>query len=140
MLSQGNTAANSVWEAAVPDNVEKPAWDAPSEEKETWIRNKYEHKQFLGQLLNDPVANLCSTIKEVINWHSFMAAVARCPREDVSGAGGRENGKTALHMACELGHSRCVQLLLWAFADPNAVDAEGRTPLYCKSLPLSILC
>ncbi len=35
-----------------------------------------------------------------------------------------------LHVACDRGHLKLVQLLLSAAADPNAAAADGSTPLH----------
>ena len=40
-----------------------------------------------------------------------------------------QNGDTALHMACSLGHAETIKHLLKAGADPSMVNDQGRTPL-----------
>lgn len=37
---------------------------------------------------------------------------------------------TALHLACQLGHQRCLELLLQHDVSPNIKDGEGRTALH----------
>lgn len=49
MLSIGNAMGNSVWEAIVKDRA-KPTPSSSREEKERWIRSKYETKEFLPTL------------------------------------------------------------------------------------------
>lgn len=46
MLGLGNTVSNSVWEARV--RGVKPTPQASREDKERWIRAKYENKEFLA--------------------------------------------------------------------------------------------
>lgn len=46
MESIGNKRANDYWEHHVPPNHHKPNPKSSSEERETWIRNKYEQRQF----------------------------------------------------------------------------------------------
>lgn len=46
MLAIGNSLANSVWECQV-QNMTKPNASSSREEKERWIRAKYENKEFL---------------------------------------------------------------------------------------------
>jgi Arf-GAP/GTPase/ANK repeat/PH domain-containing protein 1/3 len=47
MLSIGNTLANSIWECN-PRGRAKPTPNSSREEKERWIRSKYESKEFLA--------------------------------------------------------------------------------------------
>lgn len=49
MLAIGNSLANSVWESNTRGRV-KPTPQSTREEKESWIRNKYEGKDFLPAL------------------------------------------------------------------------------------------
>lgn len=49
MLAIGNTLANSVWEAAIRNGLTKPVPTSTREEKEKWIRLKYEAKEFLAE-------------------------------------------------------------------------------------------
>jgi Putative GTPase activating protein for Arf. len=46
MLSIGNTVANSMWECNSRGRA-KPTPNSSREEKERWIRTKYESKEFL---------------------------------------------------------------------------------------------
>lgn len=48
MLAIGNGLANSVWEATT-NGQKKPSPTSSREEKEKWIRNKYEAKEYLPQ-------------------------------------------------------------------------------------------
>lgn len=50
MLALGNALANGVWEARVPRTcvIPKPTPNSSREEKERWIRAKYEAKEFLA--------------------------------------------------------------------------------------------
>lgn len=51
MLSIGNALANSVWEG-VMSNREKPSSNSKREQKEQWIKSKYETKEFLPSISN----------------------------------------------------------------------------------------
>lgn len=51
MLSIGNALANSVWEGIVLTR-EKPNANSKREQKEQWIRSKYETKEFLPPVSN----------------------------------------------------------------------------------------
>ena len=60
MLSIGNELCNSIWEMNVKGR-HKPMAQSSREEKETWIRSKYVHREFIPLL--PPVANM--TLSEV---------------------------------------------------------------------------
>ena len=45
----GNNVCNKIWEANTYNRL-KPSVQSSREEKERWIRAKYEHKEFLGAL------------------------------------------------------------------------------------------
>lgn len=49
MLAIGNGLANSVWEETIHGGQKKPSPTSSREEKEKWIRNKYEAKEYLPQ-------------------------------------------------------------------------------------------
>ncbi|KAK3731516.1 hypothetical protein QZH41_008549 [Actinostola sp. cb2023] len=49
MCSIGNELANGIWEGSC-DEKDKPTFTSTREEKERWIRNKYETKQYLCKL------------------------------------------------------------------------------------------
>lgn len=68
MLSIGNELCNSIWELNVKGR-HKPMPHSSREEKETWIRSKYEFREFLPVL---PSANM--TLSEVRSWNMFMCS------------------------------------------------------------------
>lgn len=47
MLAIGNKLSNSVYEANTPNGLVKPLPQSTREEKEQWIRRKYEAKEFV---------------------------------------------------------------------------------------------
>lgn len=53
MLAIGNSLANSVWEANT-NGKKKPSATSSREEKEIWIRSKYEAKEFLPHCSTSP--------------------------------------------------------------------------------------
>lgn len=53
MLSVGNAVGNAVWEGEVGSRA-KPTPGSSREEKERWIRSKYEAKEFLPSLPSGP--------------------------------------------------------------------------------------
>lgn len=50
MLAIGNTLSNSVYEANVSTGMVKPSPQSSREEKENWIRRKYESKEFIPEM------------------------------------------------------------------------------------------
>lgn len=54
MMAMGNDLANSVWESNVRPNRTKPNPGSSREEKELWIRSKYENKEFLPAIAHIP--------------------------------------------------------------------------------------
>lgn len=54
MMAIGNDLANSVWESNVRPNRTKPNPGSSREEKELWIRSKYESKEFLPAVSQTP--------------------------------------------------------------------------------------
>jgi len=54
MMAMGNDLANSVWESNVRPDRTKPNPGSSREEKELWIRSKYETKEFLPAINQTP--------------------------------------------------------------------------------------
>uniref|UniRef100_A0A0P6EXW1 Arf-GAP with GTPase, ANK repeat and PH domain-containing protein n=2 Tax=Daphnia magna TaxID=35525 RepID=A0A0P6EXW1_9CRUS len=128
MLGLGNTLSNSIWEARI--RGVKPGPQSSRDDKERWIRAKYEHKEFLalpsssgslGQQLIDAVCR--SDLKTV------ALLLARAGPEDVNCSVAVRDLRTPLHLAATLGNLALVQLLLWHNANVKALDQEGRTCL-----------
>ncbi|KFM58698.1 Centaurin-gamma-1A, partial [Stegodyphus mimosarum] len=135
MLSLGNTIANSIWEGNTRGRA-KPTPNSSREEKERWIRAKYEFKEFLtpissstpvGQQLIDVVCK--SDIKAV----ALVLAHTSSP-EQVNTTVSPRDQRTALHLAAALGNLPITQLLIWNNANLKAVDSDGRTAVtYAKN-------
>lgn len=65
MLAIGNALSNSVYEANTPNEQNKPTPQSLREEKENWIRRKYEAKEFLPEM-NRSVPNGKQLIEAVV--------------------------------------------------------------------------
>lgn len=119
MLAIGNSLANSVWESNTRQRV-KPTALANHEEKERWIRSKYESKEFLtplgsgsshvsaaspGQQLIEAVirADIKSIVSILANYQSEVTN-ANVSARDV---------RTPLLLACAIGNLAIAQLLIW---------------------------
>ncbi|VDL93012.1 unnamed protein product [Schistocephalus solidus] len=145
MRAIGNTLANSVWEAAVPLNAgnrRKPDPHSSREEKETWIRAKYEHREFLPPLPY-PEAPLQQQLIDAIarqDTRQVILCLARATPETVNAAYSRHDPRAAIHIAATLGHIVYLQLLLWYNGNPSVVDAEGRNAFYYAHCSLHFDC
>lgn len=74
MLAIGNNLANSVWEANINRQRLKPKPNSSREEKEAWIRSKYEAKEFLATSTGIPTNKATpgqQLIEAVIKYISF---------------------------------------------------------------------
>ncbi|XP_048834436.1 arf-GAP with GTPase, ANK repeat and PH domain-containing protein 1 isoform X1 [Brienomyrus brachyistius] len=130
MSAIGNELANSVWEANAQGRL-KPAPEANREERERWIRAKYEQRLFVAALPNHelPLGQqlLRATVEEDLP--SVVLLLAHGTREQVNQTCGEGDGRTALHLACRKGNVVLAQLLIWYGVDPMARDAHGNTAL-----------
>ncbi|XP_061235172.1 arf-GAP with GTPase, ANK repeat and PH domain-containing protein 1 isoform X4 [Lathamus discolor] len=130
MSSIGNELANSVWEESSQGHM-KPSPDSTREEKELWIRAKYEQKLFLAPLqcleLSLGQHLLRATAEEDLR--TVILLLAHGTREEVNETCGDGDGRTALHLACRKGNVVLVQLLIWYGVDVMARDAHGNTAL-----------
>ncbi|CAH8857536.1 unnamed protein product [Trichobilharzia szidati] len=131
----GNTLANSVWEAAVPVNAgnrRKPDSSSSREEKEIWIRAKYERQEFLPPLPY-PDAPLQQQLIDAIarqDTRQVILCLALATPETVNAAYSRQDPRAAIHIAATLGNLVYLQLLLWYNGDPTVTDHEGRNAFY----------
>uniref|UniRef100_A0A672MAS9 ArfGAP with GTPase domain, ankyrin repeat and PH domain 1 n=1 Tax=Sinocyclocheilus grahami TaxID=75366 RepID=A0A672MAS9_SINGR len=130
MSAIGNELANSVWEANAQGRL-KPAPDATREERERWIRAKYEQKLFLASLTCTELTLgqqlLRATAEEDLRF--VVILLAHGSRDEVNDTCGEGDGRTALHLACRKGNVVITQLLIWYGVDIMARDAHGNTAL-----------
>lgn len=131
MTGIGNYIANTIWEARVPPGFRKPGPDSPREEKERYIKAKYEGKEWLAPLQGNVSA--AQYLVEAIcrcDMAEVSHALAHCVMEDVNSTVSNRDARTPLHLAAALGNLPIAQLLIWCNSDVNAVDHEGRTCVY----------
>uniref|UniRef100_A0A803TRH7 Arf-GAP with GTPase, ANK repeat and PH domain-containing protein 1 n=1 Tax=Anolis carolinensis TaxID=28377 RepID=A0A803TRH7_ANOCA len=130
MSAIGNELANSVWEENTQGRV-KPSPDSTREEKEHWIRAKYEQKLFLAplQCLEFSLGQhlLRATAEEDLR--TVILLLAHGTREEVNETCGDGDGRSSLHLACRKGNVVLVQLLIWYGVDVMARDAHGNSAL-----------
>ncbi|MEJ1281589.1 hypothetical protein NN561_012539 [Cricetulus griseus] len=107
------------------------AAEKDGEEKERWIRAKYEQKLFLAPLpctefsLGQQL--LRATAEEDLR--TVILLLAHGSRDEVNETCGEGDGRTALHLACRKGNVVLAQLLIWYGVDVMARDAHGNTAL-----------
>ncbi|XP_017337245.1 arf-GAP with GTPase, ANK repeat and PH domain-containing protein 1 isoform X3 [Ictalurus punctatus] len=130
MSAIGNDLANTVWEANAQGRL-KLAPDASREERERWIRAKYEQKMFVASLpcveLTLGQQLLRATAEEDLRL--VVLLLAHGSRDEVNETCGEGDGRTALHLACRKGSVVITQLLIWYGVDIMARDAHGNTAL-----------
>ncbi|BFF94108.1 centaurin-gamma-1A [Drosophila madeirensis] len=135
MLAIGNSLANSVWESNTRQRA-KPTTQASREEKERWIRSKYEAKEFLSPLGSGSSAHPSPSpgqqlIEAVIraDIKSIVSILANCPAEVTNANVSARDVRTPLLLACAIGNLAIAQLLIWYGANIKHTDHEGRTCL-----------
>ncbi|XP_067685588.1 centaurin-gamma-1A-like isoform X5 [Haliotis asinina] len=137
MTAIGNSTVNSVWEASAGAKERtKPTQTSPRDEKERWVKSKYELKELLPPLpyVDIPVNQqlIDALVREDIR--NIVIILGHGQPEDINAPYSKDDGRTALHIAAALGNVVFVQLLLWNNASVKVVDHEGRNALwYAKS-------
>ncbi|KAH9295467.1 hypothetical protein KI387_039055, partial [Taxus chinensis] len=64
----GNASANAIYEAFLPENIQKPGPEASSEERSTFIRQKYELQEFLKpslRIVSSASLSLSSSLQHI---------------------------------------------------------------------------
>uniref|UniRef100_A0A4W6CGC7 Arf-GAP with GTPase, ANK repeat and PH domain-containing protein 3 n=1 Tax=Lates calcarifer TaxID=8187 RepID=A0A4W6CGC7_LATCA len=130
MTAIGNAMANSVWEGAL-ESYTKPGSDSTREEKERWIRAKYEQKLFLVGLPQSDVPLGQQLLRAVVedDLRLVVVLLAHGTKEEVNETYGDGDGRTALHLSCAMANVVITQLLIWYGVDVKSRDARGQTPL-----------
>ncbi|XP_065816901.1 arf-GAP with GTPase, ANK repeat and PH domain-containing protein 2 isoform X2 [Labrus bergylta] len=132
----GNYMANSIWESCTQGRT-KPAPNATREERESWIRAKYEQRAFVAAL--QPVSGppqdgmpqwLLSAVTER-DLPRLLLLLAHSTKDQINArqTGSTSPPHTALHAACQLGDAVMTQLLVWYGIDVKVKDAQGQTAL-----------
>lgn len=116
MLAIGNSLANSVWEGnpLALKMRSKPTASSPREEKEAWIRSKYEAKEFILPLCN--TNSIGSQLIEAVrkcDMKNLILLLAHSKKEHVNTTISPRDLRTPLHFACATGNLAISQLLIW---------------------------
>ncbi|XP_029991031.1 arf-GAP with GTPase, ANK repeat and PH domain-containing protein 1-like [Sphaeramia orbicularis] len=142
----GNHMVNSIWEARTMGH-RKPSPDATREERESWIRAKYEQKLFVAPLppptpSEGPDLTLSGRLLLAVMEHNLpklLLLLAHCTKEDINAPLSLALSSrallalrlpgSALHAACQQGDVVMTQLLVWYGCDLRYRDAQGQTAL-----------
>ncbi|XP_018581115.1 arf-GAP with GTPase, ANK repeat and PH domain-containing protein 3-like isoform X1 [Scleropages formosus] len=131
----GNHMANSIWESCTKGR-QKPSQEATREERESWIRAKYEQRLFVAPLpeRSSMSASLLSAVTQR-DLPRLLLLLAHSNKEEMNTplptppGGAVQQAHSALHAACQLGDVVMTQLLVWYGSDVKAKDCQGRTAL-----------
>ncbi|XP_031423606.1 arf-GAP with GTPase, ANK repeat and PH domain-containing protein 1 isoform X2 [Clupea harengus] len=139
----GNHLANSIWEACT-QGCHKPTPDATREEREPWIRAKYEQRMFVaplpctGEGLDGSLsANLLRAVTDR-DLPRLLLLLAHSSKEEINtpvdvamhpGNSATQQPRPALHVACQLADVVMTQLLVWYGSDVRCRDPQGLTAL-----------
>lgn len=100
----------------------RPAWPRrpgrfllSREEKERWIRAKYEQKLFLVGLPQSDVPLGQQLLRAVVedDLRLVVLLLAHGTKEEVNETYGDGDGRTALHLSCAMANVVITQLLIW---------------------------
>ncbi|XP_072425715.1 arf-GAP with GTPase, ANK repeat and PH domain-containing protein 1 isoform X1 [Chiloscyllium punctatum] len=130
MTGIGNAMANSVWEDST-QGLTKPSQDSSREEKEHWIRAKYEQKLLLAPLPQSDIPLGQQLLRAVVedDLRLVVLLLAHGTKEEVNETYGDGDGRTALHLSCAMANVVITQLLIWYGVDVKSRDARGLTPM-----------
>ncbi|NWH67405.1 AGAP2 protein, partial [Geococcyx californianus] len=102
------------------------------EERESWIRAKYEQRLFLAPLPADeaPLGEQLFHAVQEKDLEMVLLLLAHSKKEQLNVSPGDKDRRTVLHVACDMALVVITQLLVWYGADVRARDAQGRTALF----------
>ncbi|XP_072222539.1 arf-GAP with GTPase, ANK repeat and PH domain-containing protein 2 isoform X3 [Leuresthes tenuis] len=134
----GNHLANSIWESCTQGRT-KPTPNATREERESWIRAKYEQRAFVAplqpasgtQLPEDSMPEWLLSAVTDRDLPQLQLLLAHSTKEQINTqpVGSSSLPRTALHAACQLGDVVMTQLLVWYGIDVKAKDNQGQTAM-----------
>ncbi|XP_056589467.1 arf-GAP with GTPase, ANK repeat and PH domain-containing protein 2 isoform X4 [Triplophysa dalaica] len=130
----GNHMANSIWETCTQGR-QKLTPEATREQRESWIRAKYEQRVFVSPLPAQCSEGTMSSwlLRAVIDRDlpRLLLLLAHSTKDliNIPPEGAGQQHHSALHAACQLGDVVMTQLLVWYGSDVKSKDPQGRTAL-----------
>lgn len=132
----GNHMANSVWESCTQGR-QKPTQEASREERETWIRAKYEQRVFVAPLptqVEETQGSMSDWLLGAVverDLPRLLLLLAHSNKELINAplVKASPQPRTAIHAACQLGDVVMTQLLVWYGIDVKARGPQGQTAL-----------
>ncbi|NWX67508.1 AGAP3 protein, partial [Alca torda] len=102
------------------------------EERESWIRAKYEQRLFLAPLpaAEAPLGERLLRAVQEKDLETVLLLLAHSKKEQLNVTASDKDRRTALHVACDMALVVITQLLVWYGADVRARDGQGRTALF----------
>ncbi|NXF56141.1 AGAP3 protein, partial [Oceanites oceanicus] len=102
------------------------------EERESWIRAKYEQRLFLAPLpaAEAPLGEQLFHAVQEKDLEMVLLLLAHSKKEQLNVSTGDKDRRTALHVACDMALVVITQLLVWYGVDVRARDGQGRTALF----------
>uniref|UniRef100_A0A8C4QZS2 ArfGAP with GTPase domain, ankyrin repeat and PH domain 1 n=1 Tax=Eptatretus burgeri TaxID=7764 RepID=A0A8C4QZS2_EPTBU len=130
MLAMGNKLTNNVWEAETQGWV-KPGPNSSREEKEHWIRAKYERHCMLARRPQpkESLGTLLLRAAAASDLPTTVLLLAHGSRDEVNVTESEGSRRSALHLACAAGNVVLAQLLIWYGVEVTMRDANGLTAL-----------
>eukprot|EP01137_Pigoraptor_chileana_P036487 Opistho-2@32167 len=142
MIALGNGVSNAVYEETLPSdaNVRKPPPNAPRAEKESFVRAKFETREWVRRELGGAVNPTKDDVDAMLydaaaNGDILTVYKAIALGGNVNVVAPNSGGKSALHVAAIGGHLQIAHLLVQSGADPDVRDDTLHKPSnYNKAL------
>ncbi|XP_017342406.1 arf-GAP with GTPase, ANK repeat and PH domain-containing protein 2 isoform X2 [Ictalurus punctatus] len=131
LMAIGNPMANSIWEKCTQGR-QKPTPEATREQRESWIRAKYEQKVFVAPLPTQEESPGEVTSSQLLSAVTnkdlprLLLLLAHSTKEQLNVP---LQSQSPLHAACQFGDVVMTQLLVWYGSDVKAKNPQGQTAL-----------
>ena len=107
---------SSIWEARLPPGYKKPDPGSSRDDKERYIKAKYERREFLSPLSRGGPGGPAAALVDAVcrsDVAGVSLALGHATDEEVNSAVSARDARRPLHLAAALGHLGIAQLLIW---------------------------